>query len=185
MSLQLVRAVAVTELSDDLHLGRLLILLKSAGGRSGIKPVAGITKLAKMDFLLRYPNCLERVLQAVELDPANARIKPYEKNTIETKMIRFRYGPWDSRYRRWMRLLQAKGLGTTHTQGNTVYIGLTERGAEFASTLAKDEEFRDISERSKLVAKAVGDMSASRLKDFIYEQFPEITTMRWGEEIEI
>ena len=59
MSLRLVKAVAETENLDDFHLGRLLVLLGSADLRKNTpltkaKAVEGITKLAKLDFLLRY-----------------------------------------------------------------------------------------------------------------------------------
>ncbi len=44
---------------DALHLGRILVLLRAFSGRSGNYPVEGLTKLAKLDFLLRYPTYLE------------------------------------------------------------------------------------------------------------------------------
>lgn len=185
MSLRVVRAIGEAERADELHVGRLLILLRASGGAKGTRPIAGIMKLAKMDFLLRYPNCLERVLRATGGKVAAADIKPHERNTIETKMVRFRYGPWDGRYRRWIGLLVARGLGTTYLKGRTIYVTLTERGAELAGQLSSLEEFSDIHQRSVLINKAVGSMSATRLKDFIYEQFPEILDMKWGKEIEV
>jgi hypothetical protein len=185
MSLRVVRAIGEAERSDDLHVGRLLLLLRAAGGRAGAQPVAGIMKLAKMDFLLRYPNGLVRVLRSTGGNEADAHVKPHERDTIETKMVRFRYGPWDGRYRRWIGLLVARGLGATYVTGRTVNVVLTERGREIADQLGNLETFADLKERSALIAKAVGRMSATRLKDFIYEQFPELLDMRWGEEIEI
>ena len=63
MSLGLLKAAARAESSDGLHLMRLLILLRCADKRGRMpKPVEGITKLAKLDFLLRYPVYLERAL---------------------------------------------------------------------------------------------------------------------------
>lgn len=185
MSLRVVRAVGAAERSDALHVGRLLVLLRAAGGRAGTRPVAGITKLAKMDFLLRYPNGLARVLRATGGDVAGADIKAHERDTIETKMVRFRYGPWDERYRRWIGLLVARGLGSTYASGRTVYVGLTDRGREIADQIGQLEEFGDLRRRGQLVTKAVGQMSATRLKDFIYEQFPELLDMQWGVEIDV
>ena len=52
MSLRVIRAAAAAERSDDFHVGRLLVLLRAVGGGEGTRPVAGLTKLAKMDFLL-------------------------------------------------------------------------------------------------------------------------------------
>lgn len=185
MSLRIVRAASEAEQSADLHAGRLLILLRAASGRRRTKVVAGIMKLAKMDFLLRYPNCLERIVRDTAGDVAAARIQPFERNTIESKMIRFRYGPWDGRYRRWIGILVAKGLAITFVKGNTVNVGLTPRGHTIAAQMEGLPEFEDVQIRSQLICKAVGDMSATRLRDFVYAEFPELLEMRWGEEIEL
>ncbi|MBW4444286.1 MAG: hypothetical protein KME10_24275 [Plectolyngbya sp. WJT66-NPBG17] len=186
MSLRLIRAVSEAENTDELHLGRLLLLLK-AKDNSGTKSktIEGITKLAKFDFLLRYPNCLERALKAAGKNPAHANVKPYERTTIETKMIRFRYGPWDNRYRRWIGLLVARGLATTFVEGKTVHVGLTMRGLEIADQLAQMPEFQEIGQRSDLIVKSFNRYSATKIKEFIYEVFPELETMQWGEEISL
>lgn len=34
----------------------------------------------------------------------------FEAETVESKMVRFRYGPWDARYRSWIGVLTAKGV---------------------------------------------------------------------------
>jgi hypothetical protein len=182
MSLLLVRAIAATENSDEFHLGRILLLLLAADGRSS-GFVEGITKLAKLDFLLRYPNCLERALLAVHKKTETARIQPYERTTIESKMIRFKYGPWDDRYRRWIGLLAARGLIVAELKGRTVTIGLTDKGRAVAQQFASDNAYDDLHLRSELVVKTFGSMTASRIKNFVYETFPELETMKWGEEI--
>jgi hypothetical protein len=185
MSLLLIRAASQVERSDDLHVARLLVLLRAAGGRKGTKAVEGIMKLAKMDFLLRYPNCLERVVQDTGGDVAAADVKPYERNTVESKMIRFRYGPWDARYRRWLGVLTARGLASTYVKGKTVNVVLTEAGRTVADSLGKLDDFADLNARSKMVYKAVGGLSATALKEYVYEKFPELLNMRWGQEIEL
>jgi hypothetical protein len=189
MSLRLIKAVAETENMDDFHLARLLVLLGSADARKSTaltkaKAVEGITKLAKLDFLLRYPTCLERALSKLGLDASVANVLPRERTSIETKMIRFRYGPWDGRYRRWLGLLAARGLVTLGLQGNTVQIGLTSAGRELAEGFRADPVYSDLSRRADIVLKSVGAMSATRLKDFVYEAIPEIVDMKWGEEIQ-
>jgi len=184
MSLRLVKASLQTEEMDDFHLGRLLLLLQAKDLRAA-KTIEGITKLAKYDFLLRYPNCLERALEAAKKRPERAEVKEHERTTIETKMIRFRYGPWDKRYRRWIGLLVARGLATTGIKGKTVHVGLTEKGRQIAEQLSQNEEFHDTKMRSDLIVSAFGSYSATRIKDFIYEVFPELETMKWGDEISI
>lgn len=188
MSLRLVRAVAETENLDDLHLGRLLVLLGSADARkttesTKVRAVEGITKLAKLDFLVRYPSCLERALVALGKDPQAAAVAPRERTSIESKMIRFRYGPWDGRYRRWLGLLAARELVTLGVEGNTVLIGLTARGREVADQFRGDPLFHDVAKRCDLTLKSVGAMSATQLKAFVYDVVPEVVDMKWGEEI--
>lgn len=184
MALELVQAAARTELDDHLHMARLLMLLDAHSGRSN-KPIEGVTKLAKLDFLLRYPNCLERALVAKEQSTEAANIQEFERTTIESKMVRFRYGPWDHRYRKWIALLVAKGLLRAGVEGRTVKLWITESGHSAARMLGESSELDDLSERAKLVAKTFGTMSGSALKDFVYAIFPEITTMRWGDPIAI
>jgi len=184
MSLRLIKAAAVAENNDELHLIRLLLLLSEADKRSG-KTIEGITKLAKLDFLLRYPNCLERLLKATNKDTEKVDIKPHERTTIESKMIRFRYGPWDDRYRRWIGLLVAKGLAITYLKGRTVHVGLTEKGREAINTLVSVDEFKDLEIRSKEIYKVVGNKTAMVLKDLIYDVFPEIINLKWGQGINL
>lgn len=188
MSIKIVRAAAETENSDEFHLARLLLLLGSADARKSTpatkaKAIEGITKLAKLDFLLRYPTCLERALRALNRDEKVVEVQPRERTSIETKMIRFRYGPWDGRYRRWLGLLSARGLVHLGVSGNTVQIGLTDEGRALSAKIRADDLFEDISRRSDITVKAVGDMSATKLKDFVYKAIPEILDMKWGDEI--
>lgn len=189
MSLRLVRAVAETENLDEFHLARLLVLLGSADARkrtaeTKAQAVEGITKLAKLDFFLRYPTYLERALLRLESKQAESlRVAERERTSIETSMIRFRYGPWDARYRRWLGLLHARGLVTLGLRGNTVMIGLTDSGRAVAGEFKMQPTFRTLAHRSDIVARVLGAMAATKLKDFTYHVVPEITAMRWGDEI--
>lgn len=185
MSINLVRAINAVETSDELHLGRLLILLLAVDRKTS-KPnatVEGITKLAKLDFLLRYPNCLERALVALNKDSTLAKVESYERTTIEAKMIRFKYGPWDTRYRRWISLLVSKGLVYAELRGRTVHIGLTANGQQVAAIFTRDDAYNHLFNRGQVIVKTFGNFSASRIKDFVYQVFPELETMKWGEEI--
>jgi len=184
MSLRLVSLAAEIESTDEFHLARLLILIRANAKRSD-KPVNGIMKLAKLDFLLRYPNCLRRALVALGRTSEAESIPEPERNTIEVRMFRFRFGPWDKRYRRWIGLLVAKGLAETYVEGRTVNIKLTEHGRALADRFAKQPEFKSLVDRSALIAKRLGDFGGSKLKHFIYRVFPEIVDMRWGRDIEL
>lgn len=184
MALELVRAIAMTENTDAFHLGRLLLLVLAFDDNKS-QPIDGITKLAKLDFLLRYPNCLERALVAVKRSVEEADIQDYERTTIESKMIRFKYGPWDNRYRRWIGLLVARGLLKVDLEKRTIKLSLTEKGREIAAVFSQDPAYEDLKLRSQIVKQAFGKLSSSKIKDFIYKTFPELTNMKWGEEIKI
>lgn len=184
MSLRIVHLASDIERSDEFHLARLLILLEASSGRTR-KPIQGIMKLAKMDFLLRYPNCLARVLEDRGKARDAATIPLEQRNTIEAKMIRFRYGPWDSRYRRWIALLVSKGLVEAYLEGRTVNVRLTEQGKSVAQHLQKLNEFEELARRGKMVCAAVGLMGATALKDYVYKVIPEILDMKWGKDIKL
>jgi hypothetical protein len=188
MSLKLLKAVAETENTDDFHLGRLLVLIRGVDLRkkspaTKLKAVEGITKLAKLDFLLRYPTCLEKALRYQMKDPTLAGVVPRERTSIESKMIRFRYGPWDARYRRWLGLLVARGLVRVGLEGHTVQIGLTDAGRSLGDQFRENDLYADQTRRSDVIAKNFGNYSATGLKQFVYDAIPEITDMKWGEEI--
>lgn len=182
MSIRLVRVAARAEQNDAVHEARLLLLLRNRADR-GNGTIDGITKLAKMDFLVRYPIYFQRLLNQTRQRPMQVPMQDFESDTVESRMVRFRYGPWDPRYRRWIGLLVAKGLATTYLAGKTVHVKITDKGRAYAEMLASTDEFRDLDERSRLVIVAVGGMAGSRLKELVYEVVPELTSMSWGQEI--
>lgn len=184
MALELARALAATERDDNLHMARLLLLMAAHAGDKG-RPIEGLTKLAKLDFLLRYPNCLERALTAAGKNSAEAEVAEFERATIESRMVRFRYGPWDHRYRRWVALMASRRLMAVDVKGKTVLLWPTPTGRVIATALADQEPLKGLANRARLVAKSFGNRSGTDLKNFVYATFPELTDMKWGEEIAI
>lgn len=168
------------ETSDDYHISRLLILLKIFGGDK-LKPINGITKLVKLDFLLRYPLYLEKILTKTK-KINEFEILPHEKYSVESRMIRYKYGPWDPRYRRFLNIMASKNLIKIEKPKNTIYIGLTKKGAEIANLLFEDRNFSEYIQRSKIIKKNF-DIRGTDLKDMIYQTFPEIVEMSYGEII--
>lgn len=183
MSLRILRASTMVDQSADFHEARLLLLLLQAS-KHGNGSIEGITKLAKLDFLLRYPAYLRRFVAHLHKKDQMVPGEAFEENTIESKMIRFKYGPWDHRYREWLGILNAKGLISTYVRGRTVNVQLTENGKRSAASIAQCPEFEVLSERSNLVWKTVGAFSGSKVKNLVYTLVPEITGMTWGEEID-
>jgi hypothetical protein len=64
-------------------------------------------------------------------------------------------------------------------------VKLSDTGLKVAAQLSDLEEFQPIVKRSNIVVSAVGAFSATRLKEFVYEVFPEIIDMQWGRHIDL
>jgi len=73
--MNIVEAVAGLEQPVELHLARLLLLLDTFAQDARNPSIEGLTKLAKLDFLLRYPVMLERALLASANRPARSPLK--------------------------------------------------------------------------------------------------------------
>lgn len=171
------------ETSDAFHMSRLLVLIDAFSGSDQNGSVEGVTKLAKLDFLLRYPANLERALAARGVNRDLAGVKDYERQNVESAMVRFRYGPWDFRYRRFLNLLVSKGLIHLHVSGRTIHISATAAGHAIAATLASAEEFEQLRNRVRLL-KTHFDFGGTTLMKFIYATFPELTNLRYGVPID-
>ena len=171
------------ESDESLHLGRLLFLIDAFAGKAGDKRIEGLTKLAKLDFLLRYPAFLERAIQVRGSDANQVNVEEFERNSIEARMVRFKYGPWDHRYRRFLSIMASRRLITVHTAGRTVIIGQTERGRKAAEMLKAEPTYGGIRQRAALLKRHL-DLTATTLMEFIYEHFPEVASLRMGEIID-
>ncbi|PHN03874.1 hypothetical protein [Flavilitoribacter nigricans] len=169
--------------AEDVHLGRILILLNEFSQGKREKKIEGLTKLAKLDFLLRYPLYLERALIARRKSTKNVQILPHEKDSVESKMVRYKYGPWDFRYRKFINILIGLGLAYYEQEGKRINIGITPKGKEYAEKLLQTHSFDDVRRRAKLV-KTNFDLSATSLMKFIYQTFPEIGSLDLGKEIQ-
>jgi hypothetical protein len=180
--MNLLATLTTLEENEDLHLARILILLYAFAGENGQGRVEGLTKLAKLDFLLRYPEYLEKALLVKNASTKKLIIKEHERKSIESTMVRYRYGPWDFRYRKFLNILVAKGLAKVEVEGKTILIGLSSTGLQVANKLANNYAFQDILPRTQLL-KTNFDVKATTLMRFIYDTFPEISSLRLGEEI--
>lgn len=172
-----VQTVADLDHSTELHLARLLILIDVFADNGQGGAIEGLTKLAKLDFLLRYPIMLERALKAKGHSIQGVKLEEHERYSVESKMVRYRFGPWDYRYREFLNILVAKGLVSISIEGRKVVITATEPGRTCADKLARDQLFEQYSQRAKLLKRHF-DMTATNLMKFIYETFPEIISLR-------
>ena len=182
MSFTVIKKIMELDNNYDLHLARILILISLISGEKH-KIIKGITKLVKLDFLLRYPTALEQALEHINSPTGNLLIKPHERNSVESKMIRFRYGPWDYRYYEYLAILESKGLVLVHANNKTVEISITEKGMTTAKKLHEYEELRDFESRGMIINSEFGGFNATQLKEMMYEIVPELLDMKFGEAI--
>lgn len=174
-----VQPASIPLLADDileLHAARLLLLLKLCGTKGRID---GLTKMAKLDFFVRYPRffaeACEELGEFLEKKPL----------PIESAMVRYRYGPWDRRYYHVLSFLEGAHLIGVSRIGKTFRLELTELGAATATRLEKSASFNELAAQMRQVKKALGDKSGSTLKKLIYKTFSdEVTNREHGEVIE-
>jgi hypothetical protein len=159
---------------------RLLLLIDAFS--SPTTTLEGRTKLAKLDFLIRYPAFLRRALRVRNV-PADLPDPSPEEYTIAQRMVRFRYGPWDPAYYALLGSLLGRGLIETIPQVRYVGFRVTAKGHMLAEQLAESEAWSDTVARLRLLKRAFPTQGGTFLKDFIYKHFPEVTQATWGESL--
>jgi hypothetical protein len=102
---------------------------------------------------------------------------------VESRMVRYRYGPWDHVYYIALAYLIGKGLVQVELSGGTETFRLTERGRAIATELAADPAYVDLAQRARSVYRLFNRYTGSRLKDFIYRHFPEVVGRKLGQTI--
>jgi hypothetical protein len=175
--MNIVEAVAGLEQPIELHLARLLLLLDTFAKDSRNPSIDGLTKLAKLDFLLRYPVMLERALEARRQSTRTVAVEEQERYSVESAMVRYRFGPWDHRYREFLNVLVGKGLASVSIEGRKVTITATPAGRDVAARIAKDSLFAPYVARAALLKRHF-DLTGTHLMQFIYETFPEVVSLR-------
>jgi hypothetical protein len=155
------------------HQARVLLLVNAVAGNRG--KLDGLTKLAKLDFLVRYPGLAERVLHDEQLDEPLALATPEEQSESEAPMMRYLYGPWDDRYYPVIGALVGRGLLTyAASRSGSVALKTTADGRQLALRLAEERTWADVAERCSAIATRAGRMNGNQLRKLIYEKLPEI-----------
>lgn len=172
------------------HVCRILILIGHCGkpqsSSSKLPAITGRTLLAKLDFFMRYPNYLKQASLRMDVPCSDSDLgisKPDDVNTIESRMVRYLYGPWDSLYYVVLAYMIGKGLIEPPLAGNVDAFCLTPKGKSILEKLEKDPAFSDLIRRANTIYKLFNKYTGSRLKLFIYDSFPEVVNRQLGEKI--
>lgn len=125
------------------HAARLLLLIAlcgkpRSGGTVRQPGIQGRTLLAKLDFFLRYPAYLKRAASILGVrlsDEALGLAPDSEIHSVESRMVRYLYGPWDHIYYPALAYLIGKRLATVAIQHGTEVFYLTREGKEASDRL--------------------------------------------------
>ena len=159
----------------ELHAARLLLLFHVCGSADKIE---GLTKLAKLDFFVRYPDFFERIAQHAGKETAAS------SGYTESPMVRHHYGPWDKRYYQILAFLEARDLITVQKVGRSFEFELTTLGKDKAKHLKKAEQFSELVSQMAAVKKLLGRKNGTDLKNLVYAVFDaEVKQRSMGEYI--
>jgi hypothetical protein len=165
----------------EFHAARLVLLIRYCGMRNRVTTeyrIQGLTKMAKLDFFIRYPAFFKEVT-TMEQEGVRDTCPP------ESPMIRYQYGPWDQRYYQVLAYLSAKGLISLSKDGATVILSLTADGNNAAEKLAQEQSYTDLLKHISEVSGAFRNKSGNALKKLIYKAFDEeVGELPWGEVIQ-
>lgn len=171
---------SLSVVADDVlefHAARLLLLISICGEKGVLK---GLTKMAKLDFFVRYPQFFQ--IAAKVLGQDTELIDLY--TDAESKMVRYHYGPWDQRYYHVLAYLEAKGLVQIKKEGPAINLVLTELGNQSAAKLDGMISFAPIINQMQQVKKVLGNKKGNELKNLVYEIFSdEVAKLSMGEVI--
>lgn len=155
----------------DAHVARVLLLLDAFSSPSG-ETLDGLTKLAKLDFLLRYPAFLDALRERLELqDDEWQPAREAERLAVADPMVRYKYGPWDDRYYPLIGSLVGRGLAEYSKGRGRVALRVTDEGHRIAVAIRHSREWQEVASRIAVLRRHF-DLPGSQLKTLIYDTFP-------------
>lgn len=158
---------------------RLLLLIDAFSQREGT--LEGRTKLAKLDFLLRYPAFFQRAMAIKGIQFDDELVDAGQ--TIDDRMVRFRYGPWDPAYYALLGSLLGRRLIEAVPRERYIGFRTTEMGQRLAADLSTTHPWRDVAARARLLRRAFRTQGGTYLKNFVYDHFPEVAQASWGDSL--
>jgi hypothetical protein len=164
------RVAAAERREYPYHEVRVLLLV--AAFRERRARLDGLTKLAKLDFLLRYPTLAERLLLPWGGWPDELGPSQSERSAVESRMVRHKYGPWDDKYYPIVGALVGRGLARVESP-SPLALTLTDLGESTVAEVVTTDEWLQTWERARFLARAL-DVTGSELKRMIYEGLPDV-----------
>lgn len=178
--MDVVAALSELELLPQPQIARVLLLLRAftAAEDSEVPSgIEGLAKIAVLDFLLRYPNILERALIAKHASVKLLEVQTYERGGVDANLAQFRFAPWDNTVRRTLLELVGMRLVQLQSTGHGITVSLTDSGSTLASELASMETYGSMAQRASAI-KSKLNISVGSLIKFMYATFPELVALR-------
>ncbi|WP_435011435.1 hypothetical protein P12x_002746 [Tundrisphaera lichenicola] len=167
----------------EFHAARILLLISLCGTKDKVtktNKIDGLTKLAKLDFFIRYPDFYRRAKIHLHKEVERARLA-----AMESPMVRHHYGPWDPRYYQILAYLESRVLITVGKVNRAFVFLLTEAGQGIAQRLAEDDSYFELCDRMTDVRETFKGKSGDWLKRLVYQIFDEeIANLPLGRMIE-
>jgi hypothetical protein len=164
---------------------RILLLIDGFSRKTtGPRTLEGRVKLAKLDFLVRYPKYLARVLANRGIRAEDRTRLDQQDSPLESRMMRYRYGPWDPSYFAVLGSLLGRGLIEVVPAEATSALGYrtTTSGAVLARQFDEDGAFAEVIGRIALLRRHL-DLTGESLKKLLYD-LPEVADATWYEELQ-
>ncbi|MEV0052443.1 hypothetical protein AB0H34_18300 [Saccharopolyspora shandongensis] len=171
------RALVRNELAY--HQARVLLLVTAvAAGHGHGGKLDGLTKLAKLDFLLRYPALAPEVLERADHSDSRLHLSLDDvaaPTEVEAPMVRYKYGPWDDRYYAVIGALIGRGL-LRYAKGRkgSIAVAPTPSGRRLARELSGNPRWHEVSDRCQVIAEASAGMTGNTVKTLIYERLSDL-----------
>ncbi|SFF45491.1 hypothetical protein SAMN04487969_14155 [Paenibacillus algorifonticola] len=174
MSMSLIEQIIILDERDELDNIRALLLIYTLIGNKNDKITIELVKLAKMDFLLKYPSALDSVLTNLN-KKKDIHITEAEMNNIETNILSFRFSPWSSNFRKLMVLLNAKSLIDWKLREKSLDIYQTSKGLSLYNDILSFGEFKNMHIQSKAIKTNILALSTIKLDSLLSTALTELT----------
>lgn len=167
-------AITRAEENPRFHMSRLIILISAFDGH-----ISGLSKLANLDFLLRYPAHAKAVLEHRHRSVSGMQILDHEMANIENGAVMYKYGPWDFRYKALLVSMAALNTIKLSMADRAVSISLLEQGSCIANHLRNSPHWATVCARSEILHRHC-NITGNALSHAILKACPSLTDIPLG-----
>ena len=154
----------------DAEIRVLLLIVAFSGTTTKPGSMGGGDKLARLDFLLRYPKYLAAALRHIEAEEPSVVV---EEDPLRDRVIRYRHPTWSPSHNTIVGNLLGRGLIEAVPTSDGVDYRTIRLGRDLANSIGRDETWEAVNQNAKLV-KHHFDMNAPALKHLLCAADAEI-----------